>query len=228
MDSGIADAPQPVRTSMSTISIFGGTGFAGSRIAREAVARGHRVTSYSRHEPTEPIDGVTYRIGSLADVALVADAAEQADELVIATHGADVDGKKLVDLVPALVEAARTGDARLSFVGGAGSSLLPDGTRLVDSPDFNDEWKPEALSHGEVLEALRSAPEALRWFYVSPAALFGAWADVPSTRSYRSGTDELITAADGSSSISGEDFAVAYVDEIEQSRHPRQRFTVGR
>ncbi|WP_375503217.1 NAD(P)-dependent oxidoreductase [uncultured Jatrophihabitans sp.] len=212
---------------MSTISIFGGTGFAGSRIAREAVARGHQVTSYSRHEPETPIDGVTYRVGSLADQQTVAAAAKDADDLVIATHGADVDGKKLVEYVPSLIEAANAGGARLSFVGGAGSSLLPDGTRLIDGPDFKDEWKSEASSHGEVLEALRAAPEPLKWFYVSPAAMFGAWTQLPPTGSYRSGADELISADDGSSKISGEDFATAYVDEIEQGNHPRQRFTVG-
>ena len=212
---------------MSTIIIFGGTGFAGSHIAREAVARGHQVTSYSRHEPESPIDGVAYRVGSIADPETLAEAAKAADELVVATHGADVDGKKLVEYVPSLIDAANAGGARLSFVGGAGSSLLPDGTRLIDSPDFKDEWKPEASSHGEVLAALRAAPEPLKWFYVSPAAVFGAWTQLPATGSYRSGTDELISAQDGSSKISGADFATAYIDEIEQNKHPRQRFTVG-
>ncbi len=213
---------------MSTISIFGGTGFAGSRIAREAVARGHRVTSYSRHAPATPIDGVTYRTGSLADQQAVAAAATDADDLVIATPSADVEGRPLVGYLPAVIDAVNAGGARLSFVGGAGSLLLPDGTRLVDSPDFHDDWKPGALAHCDVLEALRAAPEPLRWFYVSPPAMFGAWTNLPPTGSYRLGTDELISDAHGASSISGEDFATAYVDEIERSAHPRQRFTVGR
>ena len=53
----------------------------------------------------------------------------------------------------------------------------------------------------------------------------GILADV--TGSYRTGGDVLVTQADGSSEISGTDFALAYVDEIEQHAHPRQRFTVG-
>jgi uncharacterized protein len=213
---------------MSNIVIFGGTGFAGGHIAREAVSRGHHVTSYSRHEPESPLEGVTYRTGSLADPVVLGHATGGADEIVVATHGADVDGHKLVDLVPALIDAANTASARLSFVGGAGSSLLPDGTRLVDSSDFKDEWKPEALSHGEVLAALQAAPESLKWFYVSPAAVFGSWADTPATGSYRTGGDQLVAQDDGTSDISGPDFALAYLDEIEQSNHPRQRFTVGR
>ena len=213
---------------MSNIVIFGGTGYAGSAIAREAVARGHQVTSFSRHSPSAPIDGVTYRTGSLADPAVAADAARGADEIVVATHGADVDGQKLVARVPALIDTANASGARLSFVGGAGSSLLPDGTRVVDAPDFHQDWKPEALAHAEVLEALRAAPEPLKWFYVSPAALFGAWTDLPTTGGYRTGGDELVVQDDGTSQISGADFATAYVDEIERSAHPRRRFTVGR
>ena len=38
---------------MSTIVIFGGTGYAGGNIAREAVSRGHQVISYSRTAPAE-------------------------------------------------------------------------------------------------------------------------------------------------------------------------------
>jgi putative NADH-flavin reductase len=36
-----------------------------------------------------------------------------------------------------------------------------------------------------------------------------------------------LTAPDGKSSISFEDFAVALADEIERPAHPRARFTVG-
>jgi len=213
---------------MSTIVIFGGTGYAGSNIAREAVKRGHSVIAYSRHEPQAPIDGVTYKIGDITDSHELGHAAEDADELVVAVRASDVDGKKLADVLPALIAAALVGDARLSFVGGAGSSLVsPDGPRVVDLPDFPEEYKPEALAHADVLDALRNSPDELRWFYVSPAAEFGAWSPGETLGSYRTGGDLLVTKEDGSSEISGTDFALAYVDEIEQSNHPRQRFTTG-
>lgn len=213
---------------MAHIVIFGGTGYAGSHIAREAVSRGHRVTSYSRTLPTDPVAGVDYRTGSIADAATVKEAGQDADELVVAVHGADAGGRPLVESVPHLVDAAVANDVRLSFVGGAGSSLVsPGGSRVVDEPGFNEEWKPEALAHAAVLDALRAADGGLRWFYLSPAALFGAWAPGETTGSYRTGGDVLVTKADGSSEISGTDFATAYVDETELVRHPNQRFTVG-
>ena len=208
--------------------IFGGTGYSGGNIAAEATRRGHTVISYSRHLPEQPLDGVTYKTGSLADPAVLAEAAKGVDEIVVAVHGADVDGHRLVELVPALVDAALANDARLSFVGGAGSSYVGEGgPRLVDTPDFHEEWKPEALAHAEVLAALQAQPEPLRWFYVSPAALYGSYAPGETLGTYRTGGDLLVTKDDGSSEISGTDFALAYVDEIERSAHPRQRFTVG-
>jgi len=213
---------------MARIVIFGGTGYAGGNIAREAQARGHQVTSYSRNLPAEPVDGVDYRTGSVADPEVVKAAAQDADDLVIAVHGADAGGRPLLDSLPHLIDAAVASDARLSFVGGAGSSLVaPGGGRLVDTPDFKEEWKPEALAHARVLDALQQEHDGLRWFYMSPAGLFGAWAPGETTGSYRIGGDMLVTKEDGSSEISGTDFAKAYVDEIEDVKHPNQRLTVG-
>ncbi|WP_017935403.1 NAD(P)-dependent oxidoreductase [Nocardioides sp. Iso805N] len=213
---------------MSNLVIFGGTGYAGSNIAAEAAKRGHHVISYSRNLPEQGIDGVEYRAGSIADTHVLGHAGQDGDDIVVAVHGADVDGEKLVDVLPKLVAAALANDARLAFVGGAGSSLVAEGgPRLIDTPDFHEEWKAEASSHAEVLEALQRTPEELRWFYVSPAALFGSFAPGETTGAYRTGGDVLVTKEDGSSEISGTDFALAFVDEIEQSNHPRRRFTVG-
>jgi uncharacterized protein len=213
---------------MSRIVIFGGSGYAGGNIAREAVSRGHEVVSYTRNAPEAPVDGVDYRVGSVADAELVAKAAADADQVVVAVKAEDVDGAPLATYLPTLVDAAVAGGARLSFVGGAGTSLVsPGGRRLVDTPQFHDEWKPEALAHADVLAGLRQAPPELDWFYVSPAALFGSFAPGETTGAYRTGGDLLVTKDDGSSEISGADLALAYVDEIEQSAHARQRFTVG-
>lgn len=213
---------------MSTIVIVGGTGYAGGTIAREAASRGHQVISYSRSEPSERTDGIEYRIGSLTDDTVVKQAASDADDLVIATHGLDVGGSPLVDHVGRLVAASVEQGARLSFVGGAGTlDVAKGGPRLVDTPEFNDEWKPEALAHAKVLDAMRAAPAELDWFYVSPAALFGAWTPGETTGTYRVSIDELLAGPDGGpSEISGTDYAKAYVDEIERGDHPRQRFHV--
>jgi len=213
---------------MSRISIFGGTGYAGGHIAAEAARRGHNVISYTRNAPEERLPGVAYETGSLHDAAVVDKAVQDSDVVVIATHGFDPEGPGLIDALPTLIAAAVAAGTRLAVVGGAGSSLVsPDGPRLVDTPDFHEEWKPEALAHAEVLGALRASDPALDWFYVSPAALFGSYAPGEATGSYRTGGDVLVTKEDGTSEISGADFAVAFVDEIENKSYPRRRFTVG-
>ena len=47
------------------------------------------------------------------------------------------------------------------------------------------------------------------------------------TGKFRLGTDTLVRDANGRSSISMEDYAVAMIDEAEKPAHVRQRFTVG-
>jgi hypothetical protein len=209
---------------MTSIAIIGGTGYAGSHIAREAAGRGLSVTAVSRSQAEVPA-GVTHRTGSLADAELVRELAAKHDVLAVATHATgDVD---LREALPQLVEAARDGNARLAFVGGAGSTLVAEGgPRLVDTDAFPAEYKPEALAHAEVLDALRADESDLRWFYVSPAAGFGAWAAGEATGSYRTSADVLLADAEGNSAISGADFAKAFVNEIEDPQFEDQRFHV--
>lgn len=117
---------------------------------------------------------------------------------------------------------------RLGVVGGAGGSLVTeDGKRVVDLPSFAEEYKAEALEAIGVLEDLQAGPASLDWFYIHPAGGFGAYNPGERTGSYRTGGDVIVTDAAGESFISGEDFAVAVLDEIEHPKHPRRRFTVG-
>lgn len=44
---------------------------------------------------------------------------------------------------------------------------------------------------------------------------------------FRLGADEVVADASGKSAISYDDHAIAVVDEVEQNRHVRRRFTVG-
>lgn len=214
---------------MARIAILGGTGYTGGNVAREALARNHQVISYSRSAPSTPIDGVEYRLGSVADHAVLDRAAADADVLVLAVHAADVDGAPLLTRMPALLDAVRQHGSRLGVVGGAGSSLIAEGgPRLIDTPQFHDDWKPEASAHADVLDYLRAQEDnSLNWFYVSPAALYGAFAPGERTGHYRTGGDVLVSSTDGTSEISGSDFALAFVDEIDHPEHVNQRFTVG-
>jgi putative NADH-flavin reductase len=126
--------------------------------------------------------------------------------------------------VEAIIEPVKkAGVKRLLFVGGAGSLLLPDGTKVIDSEGFPDEYKPEATAGGQYLETLRKEQD-LDWTFLSPSAEF---VEGERTGKFRLGKDHLLIGADGKSWITFADFAIALLDEVEHPAHSRQRFTVG-
>jgi len=104
-----------------------------------------------------------------------------------------------------------------------------DGVRLADAIPLLTKTAAEhstRLGQADVLAALRETTADVDWFYLSPARTFGSYAPGEATGTYRTGGDVLLADADGNSSISGADYAKAFVDEIEQPKHRRQRFTV--
>ena len=211
------------------IAIFGATGYAGGHLVNEALARGHEVVGVARK--TDGLAGRERLIpltGSVHDSAFVRTVAADADVLVLAVPGKKGDeGFELADSVPHIGAAAAEGNCRLGVVGGAGSLQVTEGgPLLLDSPGFPDFVKPEASSHVRALAALRELPAAVDWFYLSPAAFFGAHAPGTRTGKYRVG-GEVLVSRNGMSTIGGEDYAIAFLDEIEQPRHRRRRFTVG-
>lgn len=214
---------------MARITVLGGTGYAGSNLVAVAAQRGHEVVSYSRGLPEALISGVDYRTGDVTDPATLAAAVDGADVVVsaLSPRGA-LEGEGVLRGVEGrLADAAASAGVRLGVIGGAGSLLVaPGGPKLVDTPAFPDEVKPEAREMGAVLEDLRASDSALDWFYVSPAGGFGAWAAGEATGVYRLGDDILLVDDAGESNISGADLAAAIVDEIEKPAHRRARFTV--
>jgi len=216
--------PTPKESLMTSIAIIGGTGYAGGHIANEAASRGLTVTTVSRGTAA-PAPGITHVQGELGDSALVERLAEQHDVLVLAVHA---DGEPaLLDVLPGIAKAAAGGEARLGFVGGAGSLYVAEGGPLLfDTAEFPEGFKATARAHGDVLDWLRANDTDVDWFYVSPPALFGSYAPGEATGAYRTSDDVLITDESGNSEISGADYALAFVDEIVTPAHRRARFTV--
>jgi putative NADH-flavin reductase len=213
---------------MATIAIFGGTGYAGGHIRDEALRRGHVVVSVSRKDSGKPDrPDLIQRTGNIHDAALVDQIAAEADVVVVAVRAGAQEGVRLVDVIPVLATAAAAHDSRLGVVGGAGSlHVYEGGPRVVDMPDFPDAYKGEALGQADTLSALEQTPANVNWFYLSPAAEFGAHNPGEATGRFRLGGDILLGDSEGTSFISGADYAKAFVDEIEAPAHPRRRFSV--
>ena len=109
------------------------------------------------------------------------------------------------------------------MVGGAGSLLLPGGSKVIDSPGFPEEYKAEASAGGVYLETLRKEQD-LDWTFLSPSAEF---VEGERTGHFRLGQDDQLVSAEGRSWITFADYAIAMLDEVEKPAHSRQRFTVG-
>ena len=159
---------------------------------------------------------MTARKGDVFDQDGIASLVKGHDAVISAVHYTASDPRKLIEAVRA------SGVKRYLVVGGAGSLEVAPGLRLIDTPNFPVQHKPEAAVGGVFLDLLRGESE-LDWTFLSPSALF-----VPGERTgtFRLGTDQLLTNQQGSS-ISFEDYAIALVDELEKPAHSRRRFTVG-
>lgn len=200
------------------IAIAGASGQAGSRITAELARRGHAVTAIARNpEKIAKLPGVTARTGDAQDQAGLAALWAGHDAAISSIHFSQTDPAKLIGA------AKESGVGRYLVVGGAGSLEVAPGVRLVATPNFPPQYKAEAQKGADFLDMLRQERE-LNWTFLSPSALFVAG---ERTGKFRLGTDQLLTAADGKSWISFEDFAVALADEIERPAHIRRRFTVG-
>ena len=200
------------------IAVIGASGNAGSRITAELARRGHSVTAIARHpEKIAAQANVTPTEGDVMDQAGLARLLAGHDAAISSVHFLASDPAKLI----AAAKESKVG--RYLVVGGAGSLEVAPGVRLVTTPGFPVAYKAEAEKGAAFLDLLRAEKE-LNWTFLSPSALFIAG---ERTGRFRLGTDQLLTAADGKSSISFEDFAVALADEIERPAHIRQRFTVG-
>jgi putative NADH-flavin reductase len=200
------------------IAVIGASGNAGSRISSELARRGHSVTAIARHpEKIAAQANVTLTKGDVMDQAGLARLLAGHDAAISSVHFLASDPAKLIGA------AKESKVGRYLVVGGAGSLEVAPGVRLVTTPGFPVAYKAEAEKGAAFLDLLRAETE-LNWTFLSPSALFTAG---ERTGKFRLGNDQLLTSADGKSSISFEDFAVALADEIERPAHIRQRFTVG-
>lgn len=190
---------------MKTV-LYGATGTIGKRIAAELTARGHEVKTPKR---------------DVLDPASIAEAAKGADAVLSAFGPGSGDAGNVIKAAGSLVEGTRrAGIRRLVVVGGAGS-LKAGGMDLIDTPQFPAELRPIAQAHRDALAVYQGS--GLDWTFYAPAALI---APGERTGKYRTGGGDLLTDESGQSRISAEDYAAAFVDELETPRYAGKLATV--
>ena len=197
------------------VAVLGASGRAGSEITKELASRGHSVTAIARKPDAIPAaSGVTPVAGDASDPAALADLIKGSDAVISALHF-DVPAETLLGALKT------AGVPRLLVTGGAASLEVAPGVLLFDTPQFPAEWKPIAKGGLTFLDDLRLEKE-IDWTFFSPAALIE---EGPRTGAYRTGGDQLVVDDKGDSKISFADYAIAMVDELEQPKPSRARFT---
>jgi len=198
--------------------LLGATGQVGSHVLQAALQRGHTVTAVARY--TDPLPRSPALTVQQADVTAYAGL-----PALVAGHDVVIGAVpfRTYAAAPFLAAVAAGRPGRLVMVGGAGSLEVAPGQALVATPDFPEEYRPEALAGREVLRNL-VAGYALPWTFLSPSAHLHAG---PRIGTFRLGQDTLLVDAHGESHISLSDYATALLDEVERPQHVNRRFTVG-
>ena len=210
------------------IALIGATGFVGSAILKEALDRGHEVAAIARNpDKLTPHAKLHPKKGDVSNENEVVRLVAGHDAVISAFNpgwtNPDIYSQQVKGARSIINGVKKAGVKRLLFVGGAGSLEVTPGVQSVDMPGFPTEYKQGALATREALNMLRNET-GLEWSFLSPSA------DVfPGQRTgkFRLGADELLTNAQGESRISVEDYAMAMIDEVEEPKHIRRRFTVG-
>lgn len=205
------------------VALIGATGKIGANILEEALNRGHTVTAIVRNAgKLADRPGLVKKACEIHDTAALAAVLQGHEAVISAFNPALENGVAGAKSIISAVKAAQV--PRLLVVGGAGSMQGKDGVQLVDTPEMPRIWLDHALATREVLNLLW-AEDDLDWTFLAPAMLLE-----PGERTgrFRISVDTPVeTEDDGPSRISFADYALAMIDELENPRHTRQRFTVG-
>lgn len=215
---------------MKNVTLIGASGFVGTAILNELLARGHRVTAVVRNPGKIGIRSPSLTVvqADVTDTSALVAACKGRDAVISAYNPGWTNPNIYEETLrnyPLILEAVRqSGVRRLLCVGGAGTLFCAPGLRVVDSGVIPDAIMGGVRSLGEFyLNTLMNEKE-IDWIFFSPA---GTLEPGKRTGKFRLGKDDLIVDENGDSHISVEDYAVAMVDELEMPQHHHERFTIG-
>ncbi len=225
-----SQAVEPLR-----ILVYGATGKVGTHVVDEALGRAHIVTAVSR-DPSrikQHHENLSTVVGDLLDSSSIASLAIDQDVIIISVRG--IIGKSktpentlqriAVEKVVNVLRKIGADAPRLIHVGGSGTLEVEPGVLYADKlPKLFLSKSLEAEIQGQILalEYLRTVGD-VSWSYATPAKNF---TNGKRTGTFRIGGDAMLEDSRGRSRISRRDFAVALIDEAENDKYVRQRFSV--
>ena len=212
------------------VAVIGATGFVGTQVVNELANRGYSVEAIVRDiSKVSENANVTAKSVNVNNTDELAEAL-QGNDAVINTFNAGWTNPNLYNdflngsrNIEKAVE--KSGVKRFITVGGAGS-LFIDGNQIVDGSDFPADIKPGALAARDYLNEIKQN-ETLDWTFFSPAIEMHPGTAGIRKGVYRTALENPVFDENGRSVLSVEDVAVALVDELEQNKFLKKRFTAG-
>ena len=207
------------------IAVLAASGKAGRLIALEALNRGCSVSAFVRND--KKAQDLAQKGANVVqkDIFALTSSDLQGFDVIIDAFGEWDDFSLFKKQGTHLADILEGNKARFLVVGGAGSLYVDKShaARLMDAPNFPDDYKGVANAHAELLELLRSQ-NTLNWVYVSPAAEFVAGA--PKTGKYKIAGEEFETNEKGQSEVSYADYASAMLDIAQNPKLSKARVSV--
>lgn len=203
------------------ILVIGANGNAGRRIVEKALKAGHQVTGVVRREGA--IEGIPTIVKDA--LQLTKQELTQFDVVVNATSAFTPDTYHLpADLTLLLVKALANTNTRLIAIGGVGSLYVDEDhtVQLNDTPEFPKEFLARSKTHGKSDDILRKFSN-VDWTMFTPPPILDA--EGPESNDYVLGNENVILNKEGKPYISYATFAQILVDEINNHKFGRQRFT---
>jgi putative NADH-flavin reductase len=219
----LAMAKKPA-TKPLKIMVYGDSGIVGLALVDEALRRGHKVTLVvgAPENVTKSDKNLAVVKGDVTDLRDVGRKIASADVVIVAASSDQA--RFYTTAANSVVTAARIVGAfapPIIWIGDSAALEDEGGKRLIATlPPASRTGG--ALGQTQALTYFRAVDDML-WSYLTPPL---EMTPGKRTRKFRIGDGHVLKDANGISAISGEDLAVAAIDEAEKPQHNHAQFTV--
>lgn len=202
------------------IGVIAASGKAGKIIVEEALNRKHEVVAIVRNASNIDKD---IRIIEKDIFQITRDDVCELDVVINAFGSKGNDPILYQTTTSHLINVFTDSSTRLIVVGGAGSLFTDETltTQVYQTPDFPAVVYPTSSNMAMSLALLKES--SINWTFFTPAINFD-YKGVK-TGKYQIGFESVILNSKGNSYISYQDYAIALLDEVENPKFIKKRFT---
>lgn len=204
------------------VTIFGATGMVGTRLVREALAKGYYVKAFGRNvsklidadiadDRFEAVKGYVFEEDDVYKAIKGADA-------VLSALGGDATGNdktRSIGIRNIISQMKKANVERIIAVGGLGVLQANEDTLIIDSPSYPAQYLAVGKEHQQAFNYLKQSN--LQWTFVCPPTL----QDAEKTGAYV--TNSNYPPSPDSGHITAGNLAHFMVNELEQNKYLQQR-----